>query len=243
MQNHGAMPRAPDLSRRRLEPELIDQPTLDAQRHLQALDGLARVNFWSGSAGILWPAIRALAQTDPQRVWRLLDVASGAGDVPIALWRKAQRAGIRLQVEGCDISGRAVEHARRRAERRRADVRFFQCDALGEGLPGGYDIVASSLFLHHLSEAQAAELLRRMAASASRLVLVNDLLRGRAGFVLAYLGVRALTRCDVVHADGPQSVEGAFTLDEVQALCREAGLAGVSLKRRWPCRYLLAWRR
>jgi hypothetical protein len=26
-------------------------------------------------------------------------------------------------------------------------------------------------------------------------------------------------------------------------MCREAGLEGYTLKRRWPCRYLLAWKR
>ena len=234
---------APNLTRRDLRPELIDQADLDARRHGQALEGLARINFFSGSAGILWPPIRALVQREPQRTWRLLDVATGAGDLPIALWRKAQRAGIRLEVEGCDKSDRAIEHASRRAELAKVPARFFECDALGGELPEGYDIVVSSLFLHHLDEPQAIELLRRMAAAAGRLMLVNDLERSRAGFALAYVGVRLLTRCDVVHADGPQSVAGAFRLDEVRSMCRAAGLDRTTLSRRWPCRYLLAWER
>ena len=237
------MPWAADLSRRNLQPELIDREDLDAQRHRHALDGLARINFFSRSAAILWPPIRALISSEPGRTWRLLDVATGAGDLPVALWRKARRAGIRLEVEGCDRSGRAIEHARRRAERWNVPARFFERDAVEQPLPAGYDIVTSSLFLHHLDEPQAIELLGRMAAAAGRLMLVNDLERSRAGFALAFVGVRLLTRCDVVHADGPQSVAGAFRLDEVRAMCRAAGLEGYSLKRRWPCRYLLAWKR
>lgn len=237
------MPWAADLSRRNLQPELIDRDDLDAQRHRQALDGLARINFFSRSASILWPPIRSLVAREPERNWRLLDVATGAGDLPIALWRKARRAGIRLEVEGCDKSGRAIEHARRLAERSNVSARFFERDAVEQPLPEGYDIVTSSLFLHHLDEPQAIELLGRMAAAAGRLMLVNDLERSRAGFALAFVGVRLLTRCDVVHVDGPQSVAGAFRLDEVRAMCRAAGLEGYSLKRRWPCRYLLAWKR
>ncbi len=232
-----------DLSQRRLQGELMDQPELDAGRHHRALEGLARINFLSGSARILWPAIKRLVRQDPQREWRLLDVATGAGDVPAALWRKARRAGVRLEIAGCDISDRAVEHARLRAERAQAPIRFFRCNALGEGLPEGYDIVTSSLFLHHLDEARAVELLRRMAAAARSLALVNDLERSRAGYALAYIGVRALSRCDVVHLDGPRSVEGAFTCDEARGLCRKAGLQNATIERRWPCRYLLAWRR
>lgn len=231
------------LSYRRLQAELMDQPELDARRHHRALEGLARINFFSGSARILWPEIRRLIRQEPQREWRLLDVATGAGDVPAALWRKARRAGLRLEVAGCDISDRAVEHAQLGAERAKAPIRFFRCDALGEGLPEGYDIVTSSLFLHHLEEDRAVELLCRMATAARSLVLVNDLERSRAGFALAYVGVRVLSRCDVVHVDGPRSVEGAFTCAEAGELSRAAGLQGATVKRRWPCRYLLAWHR
>lgn len=233
----------PDLRHRRLQPELMDQPELDAERHHRALTGLSRVNYFSGSAAILWPSILEIARQEPKRGWRLLDVASGAGDVPISLWHKARRAGVRLEIDGCDISERAVGHARERAEQRQASVRFFRCDVLGEGLPGGYDFVTSSLFLHHLPEPQAVELLRRMAGAASRLVLVNDLNRSFAGFVLAYVGIRLLTRSPVAHVDGPRSVEGAFRGEEVIRLCHEAGLEGAVFRRRWPCRYLLTWRR
>src|SRR5262249_61298949 len=85
---------------------------------------------------------------------------------------------------------------------------FSACDVLREPLPAGYDAVVCSLFLHHLSAEQAVGLLRRMAAAAGRLVLVNDLARGRAGYLLAYLGTRLLTRSPGVHFDGPRSVEG-----------------------------------
>ena len=48
---------------------------------------------------------------------------------------------------------------------------------------------------------------------------------------------------DHCEAVWPLSVEAAFTLAEVQALAAEAGMAGATISRHWPCRYLLAWRR
>lgn len=232
-----------ELACRRLQPELIDQPGLDEARHDGALSALARINLLSGSAGILWPAVRRLAAETPSRPLTLLDVATGAGDLPIALWRKARRANVRLEIDACDISPRAIEHARRRAKQTGADIRFFQRDALADEFSDRYDVVASSLFLHHLPEAAAVRLLAKMAAAARRLVLVNDLRRSSAGYWLAYVGSRLLTRCDVVHVDGPRSVEGAFSLPEARELCAQAGLAGARIQRRWPCRYLIAWRR
>lgn len=232
-----------NLDRRNLQPEIMDQPGIDGERYGRVMAGLARINYVTRSAGIIWPSIRRLAAESPGRPLSLLDVATGAGDVPVALARRARRAGIDLRIAACDISPQAIEHARERARRAGAGVTFFVCDAISAGFGEPYDIVTSSLFLHHLDEALCVEVLRRMSAAARRVLVVSDLLRSRTNFWMAHLGVRLLTRSDVMHIDGPRSIEGAFTLDEVRQLCRQAGLEAAELVRRWPCRYLLRWRR
>ncbi|HYT93306.1 MAG TPA: methyltransferase domain-containing protein [Gemmataceae bacterium] len=236
------MPRLLDVRQRRREPEIMDQPGLDPRRHVEALRGLERINRFSGSARILWPAILELARSSAAPL-RLLDVATGGGDVPLRLWQRAQKAGIALGVDGCDRSTCAIDHARANAVRLGADVRFFEWDALSGPLPDGYDIIVSSLFLHHLDEEQAIDLLRRMAAAARRLVLINDLERSVGGLLLAYIGTRLLSASPVVHVDGPLSVSGAFTCREALTLARTAGLEGTTVQRRWPFRFLLTWRR
>jgi 2-polyprenyl-3-methyl-5-hydroxy-6-metoxy-1,4-benzoquinol methylase len=231
-----------DLRRRHRQPEVMDQPDLDPRQHAQALRGLARINLWSGSARLLWPPLRDLARRASGPL-RLLDVATGAGDVPVRLWLGARRAGIALDVAGCDRSPCAVEHARQRARDEGADVPFFIWDALTGPLPEGYDVVASSLFLHHLDEEQAVELLGRMKRAARRLLLVNDLERSLPGLVLAYVATRVLSASPVVHTDGPLSVRAAFTRREALKLAGRAGLAAATVERRWPFRFLLTWKR
>ena len=46
------------LSQRQRRPEIMDQPDLEPRRHADALHGLARINFFSSSAGTLWPPLR-----------------------------------------------------------------------------------------------------------------------------------------------------------------------------------------
>jgi SAM-dependent methyltransferase len=226
------------LRRRHLQPEVMDRPDLPGDEHFRALRGLERINWWTNSAGLVWGPIRELARAaGPLRV---LDLATGAGDTPISLARRAARAGLRLDVTGCDLSPRAVEYATRAAARRRAAVRFFTLDALNDPLPPDYDVLFCSLFLHHLTEDQAVLLLGRMAA-ARRLVLVHDLARGLPGFLFAYLGTRLLSRSKVVHEDGRKSVEGAFTPGEVAELAARAGLSGARVEARFPCRLVLTW--
>ncbi|MFL5240994.1 MAG: methyltransferase domain-containing protein [Gemmataceae bacterium] len=229
------------LTQRQLRSEIMDQPGLAPHLHAQALRGLQRVNWWSGSSGLYWPWIRRAAKTVAPRPLRVLDLATGGGDVPIRLWCNAQAAGLNLEIEGCDRSETAIAHARRSAISRSASVQFFIRDVLEERLPQGYDLLLCSLFLHHLEEHQAVDLLKRMAESAGLMILVNDLVRGPLGFALAYVGTRVLSSSPVVHADGPQSVAGAFTVAEMRRMAQQAGLGGAIVKRRWPFRMLLRW--
>jgi 2-polyprenyl-3-methyl-5-hydroxy-6-metoxy-1,4-benzoquinol methylase len=231
------------LGERDLQPEWMDQPDLDVSLHTEALRGLARINRFSRSAQILWPPIRELARESRHEELSVLDLASGAGDVTIGLWQLARRAGISLRLEGCAVSEIAVEHARQRARQRGAEVQFRRCDAFELVDSRRFDVVVCSLFLHHQSADTAVALLTQMRRLARRLVLVNDLVRSSTGYGLAWLATRVLTRSPVVHVDGPRSVAAAFTLSEVRELAEAAGMGGASVVRRWPCRYLLAWRR
>jgi 2-polyprenyl-3-methyl-5-hydroxy-6-metoxy-1,4-benzoquinol methylase len=232
----------PSLRQRCRVPEIMDQPNLAPVRHVGALRGLARVNWWSGSASILWRPLAELARRLGRPI-RVLDAASGGGDVPIRLWRRARAVGLDMRIEGCDFSPVAVAYAQRQAKDYGADVRFFVQDVLqGPTLPG-YDAGTCSLFLHHLDEEQALAYLRWAAATAMHQVLVNDLIRSRVGFVLAQVVGRLLTTSDVVHVDGPRSVQGAFTRKEARALAERAGLHGATVRWRWPFRYLLKWDR
>jgi 2-polyprenyl-3-methyl-5-hydroxy-6-metoxy-1,4-benzoquinol methylase len=203
------------------------------------LRALERINLLSASAGTLWRPIRELAMRIGKPL-KVLDVACGAGDVAIRLWERARRDGIDVKVAGCDISPRAVEHARQRAAARQADVQFFPLDVLRESLPEEYDVLTCSLFLHHLETADCMELLRTMCRAARRLVLASDLRRSRLGWWLAW-SVTRLTGSWVARIDGPLSVQAAFTPAELRDLAAAAGLSRTVIARRWPCRMLLLW--
>lgn len=235
----------PDLRSRHRERELMDAPDLDPTQHVQALRALARVNRVSGVAARVWKDVLRLSRERGIRgrdePLRLLDVACGGGDVMVDVARRARSADVPLEVHGCDVSRLALEHARRGAARWGLAANFIERDVLSEGLPGGYDLVCSSLFHHHLSHEEAVDLLRGMAA-AGDCVLVQDLLRGTVGYVLAWSGLRLLSRSEVARVDGPLSVRAAFSLPEVRTMAAEAGLAGAVTHRGWPERFILRWR-
>ena len=226
-------------SRRRLEPEWMDDPGIDARQHDEALAGLARINRVSGTAAALWKPLRALAQRHgPLRV---MDLACGGGDLAVALAARARREQVPIEICGCDRSARALLAARTSADRAGVDLKLVEASVLGDDFPQGYDVYTSTLFLHHLTASEAVTLLRNMATG--RALILDDLRRTSLGYFIAKWGVRFLTRSPVVWNDAPVSVKNAFALDEVRALLREAGLPDANLDTHWPQRFQIRWER
>lgn len=218
----------------------MDEPGLEVPLHMQALDGLATLNWLGRSAALLWPRLIGL-QRRLERPLRLLDLACGGGDVTLALARRARRHGMAWEFLGADKSDVALSLARRRAQQAAIEITFQPLDVLRDPLPEGYDVVLCSLFLHHLSDEEAVDLLRRMGQAAQHLVLVSDLRRSRANYWMTAIGCRLLTRSPVVHYDGPLSIRCAFTDAEARELAAQAGLTPARVTRHFPVRWLLEW--
>ena len=126
-------------------PELMDQPGLDDREHALALRGLGRINAVSRTAAALWPSLAKLAreQAPAAGPLRVLDLATGGGDTAVTLANRADRAGLAIEIEGCDLSARGRGHRPRpgggpgiagavlRARRpRRPDPRGVRCSHL-----------------------------------------------------------------------------------------------------------------
>ncbi len=217
----------------------MDEPDIDPVLHRQALAGLARLNAVGRSAAILWNALRPLRSRDEPL--RILDIACGGGDVAIRLAKLAARHKLPWTVLGVDKSETALSTAAAAARAANVSVMFQRCDVWEDELPGDCDVVVCSLFLHHLSNEQAVELLARGAQIARRRMLINDLNRSRWNYAVTWLGCRLLTRSPVVHKDGPISIQAAFTQTEVAELAKAAGLEGAHVSPRFPARWLLQW--
>jgi 2-polyprenyl-3-methyl-5-hydroxy-6-metoxy-1,4-benzoquinol methylase len=221
----------------------MDQPGLDRESHRRALDGLRTTNAISRTSEVIWRGIsEAGIVRDNGRPLRILDIATGGGDVVIGVAKLAARQGIAVETHGCDINATAVEYAQSVANQAKlSGTEFFRLNALVDPLPEGYDVLMSTLFFHHLANDDAKQLLARMAKAAARCVLIDDLCRSRLGYFYAWAGGRLLTRSPIVHTDGPLSVGSAFTISEFRKLTQDAGLRNAQLRRHWPQRFLMSW--
>lgn len=231
------------MKTRQLTSERMDDPRIPPDAHTIALAGLARLNRWSRGDVGLWQHLRTEARQIAPQPLRVLDIATGSGDLPIRLARRAQAASLPIHFSACDCSTTALKTAVQKAAKAQVAIEFFQIDALEDPIPVGFDVISVSLFLHHLSNEQIVKLLAKLAQATSRMILVNDLSRSWWNYGAVFLATRLLSRSAVVHFDGPVSVQAAFTKSELLDLAKQAGLKDAVVQARFPARWLMTWRR
>ncbi|MEY2576129.1 MAG: hypothetical protein QOF80_1616 [Verrucomicrobiota bacterium] len=201
------------------EPELMDRPQPVTPELASDLRNLRKLNRYFGSYRLIEHFLRHWIQ--PRSRMRVLDLATGSGDIPRLIVEYARRAGATVTVDAVDQQPSTLEIARG-LSRDYPEIEFFEGDVLSFG-DGGYDVVLCSLALHHFEEVTAVELLKRCRTLSNRYVLVSDLRRG----VLATLGVYLLTtfifREPMTRTDARLSAERAFSFREFRSLAERAG--------------------
>jgi 2-polyprenyl-3-methyl-5-hydroxy-6-metoxy-1,4-benzoquinol methylase len=222
--------------------EIMDGPNVDPSAHAEALEGLKRINTVSKTALIMADPIIALARRKHLKTISVLDIACGGGDVPIEVATIARREGIEIDLTLLDRSETALKLASAAANRFGIDCRCIQADLLDHWNNSTFDVVTCSLFLHHVPEPnQVVQLLKRMRAVSSRLVLISDLRRSTGGLIGAWIGGRMFSRSQIVHHDAVASVRAAWTLDDLREFAAKAGMTGADINACWPWRMLLSW--
>lgn len=157
---------------------------------------------------------------------RVLDVGCGTGTLAIAA---KQHVGANGAVTGVDPAAEMVERATLKANRAGVDVAFRT--AAAEELPfanGTFDVVLSSLMLHHLpyeTRRAGVQEMRRVLKPGGRLLAIDfGPQSGRKGFLAR------------IHGHGGVDTRALLALvTEAGLMVQESGWAG-----KWDLQYVLA---
>jgi SAM-dependent methyltransferase len=233
------MPReAIDFRRRAQLTELMDSPC--SREDLRAcLRDIARLNRWSFGYRPLFDWLGALAPRSGDSL-RILDVGCGYGDGLRRVARWADARGISVELTGLDINPHTVAIAAEADPDCRIVWTCADIFAYQPSVPVHF--VVSSLFTHHLPNADVVRFLGWMERHATAGWFVNDLSRA----AVPYLFLRAFTRVMRLHRfvqhDGPVSVARSFVPEDWRSLCAAAGLKNgdVSIRKCMPARLCVA---
>jgi len=207
----------------------MDEPVADAGELEANLRDIAFANAHLGGTAPVLRALRRLGAS-PLGARRVLDVGSGAGDVPLALVRDGTLRGVQMQVTCLDSSEQMLAIARQATG---ADPALSFVRGEGGALPfadGSFDVVTCTLALHHFDPDGARALLRELRRVAKLSPVVCDLRRSPVAFAATWLWSRT-SRNRLTRHDAPLSVRRAYTPDEALALARDAGWRAPRVRR------------
>ena len=213
------------------QPEFMDQaelldgrPSAELQRDLSNLRWLNR-HF--GAISILhrflnrWLTPVILDPRQPRL--RVLDLATGEGDLPRELVTWCRERNIPVTVDAVDANAATLAVARDLSTEfpeitfHEGDIRAWKSDK-----QTSWDLVLCSLALHHFSSEDAVEVLRHARQLSSHHLLVADLRRSRMGALGIWLLTATFLREPMTVHDARLSIRRAFSRSELAELARRA---------------------
>jgi len=215
-------------------PELMDRPQPVTRELERDLANLRSFNRWFGSHRLVRHFLRRWLK--PNEKARILDVATGSGDIPRLIADHARRQNLSVQIDAIDQQESTIAIARRlSAGYPEID---FRCANLFEwnsspalkldglkpsSLPEPYDIVLCSLALHHFTNDDAVRVLQKIRELSRTRVLVADLRRARWLSCAVYLVTATIYRDKMTTTDARLSAARAFSFVEMRKLAERAG--------------------
>ena len=199
--------------------ELLDDPGANEHDVVASLRDIARINRVFGGTSA---AVARLAELVPPGTARvtLLDVGTGAGDIPRAFARSMARRSVPVLCLGLErIRAAARESARE------GGVSAVVAD--GGALPFGdrsIDLVLCSKVLHHLPGASGQRLLRDMDRVARLGVVVSDIHRSAIAAAGLWLASFPMRFHPATRRDGVISIFRGFSSRELREVCAGAGI-------------------
>lgn len=213
-------------------PEMMDRTGIDADLLAGDLGNLRTINNWFGGLRAVRRCVAPLIDGVVQgaRI-EVLDLATGSADCAVELAKRMRRLGRSVGITAVDKNPFMIETARKMAANF-PEITIDEMDILSLPFPDrSFDIVLCSSAIHHFSRRDAVHILFEMNRIARVGFVVNDLDRSRFGAWAAWLYGHLATTNPITRHDSYASVLRAFTVSELTAMSREAGLHSFVVKR------------
>ena len=224
---------------RRRGVELLDDPQADPALAIRSLRDVAKANRFFGGASAVLSELRAeIAQAAAdRRELTLLDIGTGAGDIPERARSLATSAGVTLHTFGLEISAALA----------RASLPRSGGAVVGDALALPFanrsvDLVTCSQVLHHFVPGDAACLIAEMHRVAVRRAVIADLRRSWGAAAGLWASSWLIGFHPVSRHDGVVSVFRGFRVPELARAVQAATGQEAAVRNRRGFRVTASWR-
>jgi ubiquinone/menaquinone biosynthesis C-methylase UbiE len=214
--------------KRVVTPELLDTDQGSPEEVANSLADLRWLNHYFGGLSTTTKLLSHVATTTGLKQMSFLDVAGASGDVALAAQAQVKECGVDLQVAVLD---RSSAHLPRSQDRN--GTAAIVGDALNIPFDNAsFDVVGSSLFLHHLEPEQIVRFTNEALRVCRHAVIVNDLRRDPVHLATAIAG-KAVYRSRITRNDAPASVRNAYTPEEMREILRQTNAGKIEFSRHY----------
>src|SRR6266849_1546151 len=141
--------------KRRFNPaelELMDRPQPVSAELERDLENIRRLNRWFGSYALI--SIFLSRWIKPGARLRIVDLATGSGDIPRLIAEYGRKVGGELRIDALDRQSATLEIAKKLSVHY-PEITFIETDVFSWQPSTTYDVVFCTLALHHFSDDDA----------------------------------------------------------------------------------------
>jgi ubiquinone/menaquinone biosynthesis C-methylase UbiE len=200
-------------------PELLDSDAGTPREIEDSLADLCMINRRFGGVRTMQKLLQTVTERRGLQSLNWLDVGGATGEIAELTDSGLNTAGIRCTSTVLDLSFTHLD-GKRPAVCGNALALPFHDES--------FDVVASSLFIHHLEPEELVAFVREGLRVAKHAVVINDLVRNPVHLALVYAGF-PLYRSRLTRHDAVASVRRAYTPEELRVILGSTGAASIEM--------------
>jgi len=216
--------------------ELMDDFTVGGDLLRDTLDKLDNINKWLGGNQVTLNGIKKILKAYPkEKPISILDLGCGSGDMLRRVAAFGTNEGYTFKLIGIDANTEAIKYAKKLSIDYK-EITFLELDIFSDEFKElEYDVVLTTLFLHHFKEDQLVELLKEIIDKSSIGIVVNDLHRHSVAYYLFKL-LGLVIKNDMVKQDGLTSILRGFKRNELEEISKRIKIKS-QIQWKWAFRY------
>lgn len=222
---------------RSTEQEIMDDLSMEGDMLRNTLDQLVLINKRLGGNKATINGLHTLLKAEPKdTAISIVDLGCGSGDMLRAVADYGRKNNFTFKLTGIDANEYTVNYAGKLSVNY-PEISYIKMDVQSDEFSDiSYDIVITTLFLHHFTDQEIEYLLNPIVNKVRIGVVINDLHRSTVAYFL-FKVISLFIKNPMVKKDGAISVLRGFKKNELINISKKLNHTVSSINWRWAFRY------
>ncbi|WP_299223397.1 methyltransferase domain-containing protein [uncultured Psychroserpens sp.] len=216
--------------------EIMDDMDYNGPMLHDALNKLAKINQWLGGNKVTIDGLKKILKGHSKnKPITIIDLGCGGGDILRVISNFGRQNKYSFNLIGIDANKHTINYAESLSQTY-DNIQFLAIDIFSNDFNKlEFDIVLSTLFMHHFKENELISFLKPVLRKAKLGVVVNDLHRHKLAYYLFRLLCISIKNKTIIE-DGLTSVLRGFKRQELVKLSKQLN-ANYNIQWKWAFRY------